>query len=277
MRLTPRQRASWLAHLFKAVTQQHHRELAPVLAPYIPADAVVLGTGWDETRWADAIAPSAGELDRAAGGRAVYLSRVDVHSAAVSSALVADVPEATGAVGYRANGLVDREAHHLLRSAAFAGDTGAFPTLFHKYYNPTGALAVRDAFTEPGVSSDVANNDVASGNFTSILSKAFSPSVLYDASIGRAILASTTTNAAGVRIIELRTSGDDLVTWPATAAATIDESPTNEVRYPSLIGDAPDPSAGALSPYLFYSHEPVATPTWPNTTLVVRRLQLTID
>ncbi|MBS0411077.1 MAG: FkbM family methyltransferase [Proteobacteria bacterium] len=45
MRLTPRQRASWLAHLFKAVTQQHHRELVPVLAPFIAADAVVLDVG----------------------------------------------------------------------------------------------------------------------------------------------------------------------------------------------------------------------------------------
>ena len=45
MRLTARQRASWLAHLFKAVTQQHHRELQPLLAPYIPADAVVLDVG----------------------------------------------------------------------------------------------------------------------------------------------------------------------------------------------------------------------------------------
>jgi FkbM family methyltransferase len=45
MRLSPRQRASWLAHVFKAVTQQHHRELAPVLAPFIPDDAVVLDVG----------------------------------------------------------------------------------------------------------------------------------------------------------------------------------------------------------------------------------------
>jgi hypothetical protein len=44
-----------------------------------------------------------------------------------------------------------------------------------------------------------------------------------------------------------------------------------------LIGDAPVPSAGLLAPYLFYSHEPVAVPTWPNTTLVVRRLQITIN
>ena len=89
-------------------------------AARLPQDAVVLGTGWDETRWADAIAPSAGELDRAAGGRAVYLSRVDVHSAAVSSALVAAVPEATGVPGFRADGLVTRDAHHLLRGEAFA-------------------------------------------------------------------------------------------------------------------------------------------------------------
>lgn len=45
MRLTPRQRASWLAHLFKAVTQQHHRDLIPVLAPFIATDAVILDVG----------------------------------------------------------------------------------------------------------------------------------------------------------------------------------------------------------------------------------------
>jgi FkbM family methyltransferase len=40
-----RQRAGWLAHLFKAVTQQHHRELRATFAPYIPADGVVLDIG----------------------------------------------------------------------------------------------------------------------------------------------------------------------------------------------------------------------------------------
>jgi len=80
----------------------------------------VLGTGWDETEWADAIAPSSAELDRAAGGREVYLSRVDVHSAAVSSALLAAAPEAAAAVGFRGNGLVAQDAHHLLRTAAFS-------------------------------------------------------------------------------------------------------------------------------------------------------------
>jgi predicted amidohydrolase YtcJ len=97
-------------------------ELLDRVAAYarsLPSDAVVLGTGWDETAWADAVAPSAEELDRAAGGREVYVSRVDVHSAAVSSALLAAVPEAADAVGFRASGLVTRDAHHLLRAAAF--------------------------------------------------------------------------------------------------------------------------------------------------------------
>ncbi|WP_285725402.1 amidohydrolase [Psychromicrobium xiongbiense] len=50
-------------------------------------DPAILGFGWDETSWAEQTLPSAAELDRAAGGREVYLSRVDVHSALVSSAL----------------------------------------------------------------------------------------------------------------------------------------------------------------------------------------------
>jgi FkbM family methyltransferase len=45
MRLTPRQRASWLAHLFKAATQRHHRELRALFAAHIPADAVVVDVG----------------------------------------------------------------------------------------------------------------------------------------------------------------------------------------------------------------------------------------
>ena len=97
-------------------------ELLDRVAAYarsLPSDAVVLGTGWDETAWSAAVAPNSAELDRAAGGREVYISRVDVHSAAVSSALLAAVPEAAEAVGFRASGLVTREAHHLLRAAAF--------------------------------------------------------------------------------------------------------------------------------------------------------------
>jgi FkbM family methyltransferase len=45
MKLTIRQRASWLAHLLKAVTQQHHRELRALFAPFVPPDAVVVDVG----------------------------------------------------------------------------------------------------------------------------------------------------------------------------------------------------------------------------------------
>ena len=45
MHLTPRQRVSWLAHLFKAVTQQHHGHLRELFAPHVPPEAVVIDIG----------------------------------------------------------------------------------------------------------------------------------------------------------------------------------------------------------------------------------------
>lgn len=43
--MTPKQRLSWFAHLFKAITNQDHKHLRPVFAPYIPVDGVVLDVG----------------------------------------------------------------------------------------------------------------------------------------------------------------------------------------------------------------------------------------
>ncbi len=40
-RLSP----GFFAHLFKAIFQQHHRDLAPVLRPLVPADAIVFDVG----------------------------------------------------------------------------------------------------------------------------------------------------------------------------------------------------------------------------------------
>ncbi|MGH8970696.1 MAG: amidohydrolase, partial [Actinomycetes bacterium] len=79
---------------------------------------VVLGHGWDETGWPERRAPTRQELDRASYGGVVYLSRVDVHSAAVSSALLAAAPEARGAYGFADTGHVTTEAHHLVRRVA---------------------------------------------------------------------------------------------------------------------------------------------------------------
>jgi predicted amidohydrolase YtcJ len=80
----------------------------------------VWGHGWDETRWPERRAPGRAELDAVAGSTPVYLSRVDVHSALVSSALVDAAPAAKAARGWSPEGPVTQDAHHLLRAAAQA-------------------------------------------------------------------------------------------------------------------------------------------------------------
>lgn len=80
--------------------------------------APILGHGWDETRWPEGRPPTSGEVDRASWGSLVYLSRIDVHSAVISSALLAEVPGARELDGYGADGLVSRAAHHAYREVA---------------------------------------------------------------------------------------------------------------------------------------------------------------
>lgn len=84
----------------------------------LPVDAVVLGHGWDESTWVDRALPDAVALDRAAGGRRVYLSQASIHSALVSSALLAACPEAAGAAGFDGSGWLRRDAHHVVRAVA---------------------------------------------------------------------------------------------------------------------------------------------------------------
>jgi predicted amidohydrolase YtcJ len=76
---------------------------------------LVWGHGWDETTWPERRPPTRTELDAAGGGAAVYLSRIDVHSALVSTALV--TPEARSAPGWSDSGPVSRAAHHAIRAA----------------------------------------------------------------------------------------------------------------------------------------------------------------
>lgn len=80
----------------------------------------VLGHGWDDERWAEHRPPASAELDRAVGDVPAYLSRVDVHSAVVSTGLVALVPGIVDADGWEPSGRVRRAAHHLARAAARA-------------------------------------------------------------------------------------------------------------------------------------------------------------
>lgn len=91
------------------------RELLDAVAS-ARGDGPVLGHGWDETTWADPTLPAAEELERAAAGRPVYLARVDVHSALVSSSL-AQAAGLGGQEGFDGGARVSRAAHTAARRA----------------------------------------------------------------------------------------------------------------------------------------------------------------
>lgn len=73
---------------------------------------VLLGHGWDETRWPERRPPTVAELHRATGGRPAYLSRADLHSAVATADLLTGVRHDEGRVR-----LAD---HHTVRSRALA-------------------------------------------------------------------------------------------------------------------------------------------------------------
>jgi predicted amidohydrolase YtcJ len=79
----------------------------------------LLGSGWDETNWPEQRPPTALELDRASYGGAVYLARVDKHSAVASSALMTSVPRLSERAGFRPDGWLRRAAHDAVRVAAY--------------------------------------------------------------------------------------------------------------------------------------------------------------
>ncbi|MFJ1733983.1 amidohydrolase [Streptomyces sp. NPDC088254] len=85
-----------------------------------PGDKVLLGHGWDASRWPGGRPPTRAELDEAAGGRPLYLSRIDVHSAVVTTALLDLVPSLAAPPG---DGPLTADAHHAVRAAAFAAVT----------------------------------------------------------------------------------------------------------------------------------------------------------
>ncbi|MFH8341671.1 amidohydrolase [Streptomyces sp. AM6-12] len=86
-----------------------------------PADRVLLGHGWDAARWPGGRPPTRAELDEATGGRPLYLSRIDAHSAVVTTALL----DMVGGDLPRADAPLTKDAHHAVRAAAFAAITPA--------------------------------------------------------------------------------------------------------------------------------------------------------
>ena len=114
--------------LLRGVDLRQARNLTQLLDAVAAAardgSGLVLGHGWDERRLAEGRPPTAAELDRAAGPARVYLSRVDVHSAVISTAL-ARACGATALDGWDGTGRVERDAHHAARAATRAGLTPA--------------------------------------------------------------------------------------------------------------------------------------------------------
>ncbi|WP_372406253.1 amidohydrolase [Streptomyces luteireticuli] len=90
-----------------------------------PADRILLGHGWDADRWPERRAPSRAELDAATGGRPLYLTRADVHSAVVTTALLDLVPHLRDLRGFSPDGPLTDAAHHAVRTAAHAAVTPA--------------------------------------------------------------------------------------------------------------------------------------------------------
>ncbi|UYB38476.1 amidohydrolase [Streptomyces sp. Je 1-4] len=89
------------------------------------ADRILLGHGWDASAWPEDRPPSRAELDAATGGRPLYLTRVDVHSAVVTTALLDLVPGVRELAGFRADAPLTGDAHHAVRQAAYATVTPA--------------------------------------------------------------------------------------------------------------------------------------------------------
>ncbi|MFE8940161.1 amidohydrolase [Streptomyces sp. NPDC007872] len=85
-----------------------------------PEDRVLVGHGWDASRWPERRPPTREELDGLTGGRPLYLTRIDVHSAVVTTAMLDLVPGVRDLDGFH-DGLrpLTGDAHHAVRAAAF--------------------------------------------------------------------------------------------------------------------------------------------------------------
>ncbi|MEU7092205.1 amidohydrolase [Kitasatospora aureofaciens] len=81
---------------------------------------VLIGHGWDETGWPEGRPPTLAELDEAARGAALYLSRIDVHSALATTALRTLTESLAERPGHDAEGPLTKDAHHAVRRTALA-------------------------------------------------------------------------------------------------------------------------------------------------------------
>ena len=83
-------------------------------------DSIIIGHGWDDSQFDTPGVPTAAQLDEATGGRLVYLTRIDVHSALVSQRALDELPELGGDEGFSSDGLLTRAAHGRVRRHVMA-------------------------------------------------------------------------------------------------------------------------------------------------------------
>jgi len=82
---------------------------------------ILWGHGWDDSRWPEQRPPTRAEVDDCAHDRQVYLSRIDVHSALVSTPLLRCAAGVAAAPGWSTEAALSQQAHHLVRDAARGG------------------------------------------------------------------------------------------------------------------------------------------------------------
>ncbi len=77
-------------------------------AAKLPADAWLIGRGWDQNDWPEKVFPTAADLDAAFPDRPVYLRRVDGHAAWANSAALARSPRDLGGDWQPDGGRIER-------------------------------------------------------------------------------------------------------------------------------------------------------------------------
>ncbi|WP_136519997.1 amidohydrolase [Cellulomonas telluris] len=101
----------------------------------------LLGAGWDEREWPEGRPPTRAEVDAVAPGLPVYLARVDVHSAVVSTPL-AEAAGLRGLPGWSEDGRVERDAHHAARTLARHVDGAERTTLYREALTAAAAAGI---------------------------------------------------------------------------------------------------------------------------------------
>ncbi|WP_051393461.1 amidohydrolase [Glycomyces arizonensis] len=101
-------------HLAGLGSAQAVLERVASFAASLPAEAVVLAHGWDETTWDDPALPTPLEVENAAGGRLAYLSRACGH-VGIAGPRVLDAHPELRALDGAEDGVLKRMAHRAAR------------------------------------------------------------------------------------------------------------------------------------------------------------------